>query len=144
MNCELCGANSELFRAVVEGAQIKVCTKCGKFGKVLGKAMQEQKPEKRQTEEKIFSMAPGYGALIRKGREKLGMKQDEFARKLAEKESIIHKIEVEAIEPGTELAKKLERILGIKLVEEKEEETKISKPKKDEITIGDFVKVTKR
>lgn len=150
MNCELCGAKGELFRAVVEGAQIKICEKCGRFGKVLGKVMPEQNPGKRQAEkqkekpEKTLAMVSGYGGLIRKRREQLGLTQDEFARKLAEKESIIHKIEVESIEPSIELAAKLEKVLGVKLAEEREEETKVAKPKKDELTIGDFVKVRKR
>ena len=153
MNCELCGKkqDADMFRAVVEGAELKVCANCGRFGKIIGKVKLQKKEETRKKEqetprkEKSFSMVPGYGALIKKKREQLGMSQEEFAKKLAEKESIIHKIEVQAMEPGVELAAKLEKLLVIKLIEETgEDATNIPKPKKDELTLGDFVKVRKR
>ena len=68
----------------------------------------------------------------------------EFAKKINEKESIIHKIEVGAFEPSLALAKKLEKELGVKLIGEHEEKHESFKRKKEEgFTLGDFIRVKK-
>ena len=87
----------------------------------------------------------GYGLMIKKTRERLGLKQEELAQKIAEKESIIHKLESGKIRPSMKLAKKLERFLEIKLVEMEEEEESPIVPKGTGggFTIGDMIKVKK-
>lgn len=149
MNCELCGASGDLFKALIENSQLNVCEKCSRFGKVIGRLATAEKKEERPAPipkpEKTFTITEGFGNSIRKKREHMGLSQKEFAKKISEKESIIHKIEVEAIEPNLELAKKLEKALGIQLLEEaNEEEAHFSKQKSQELTFGDLVKVKKR
>ena len=93
----------------------------------------------------IQIITPDYSELIKKKREKLGLKQEELAKKIAEKESIIHKIESGQFEPSVELARKLEKFLNIKLIEQ-HEEVKVSLGKKGEgaATLGDVVVIRKK
>ena len=74
----------------------------------------------------------------------IGLSQKDFASRINEKESMIHKIETGAFEPPLDLAKKLEKILGIKLVEEHlEKHEKFKRSKEGGFTLGDFIKVKK-
>ena len=84
-----------------------------------------------------------YPNLIKNKREKLGLKQEELAIKLAERESLIRKIERGEIKPSLKLARKLEDKLGIKLVLQKEVKTEFesSKEKPGSLTIGDMIKL---
>ena len=84
-----------------------------------------------------------YAKRIRQAREKLGLTQKDFAMKISEKESVLHKLETGAIEPSIETAKKLEKTLKIKLVEQREEENEVVQAGKKEaegFTIGDMLK----
>ncbi len=149
MNCELCGASGNLLKAIVENSELNVCEKCSGFGKVTGRTInpiqKAEYPKFAQKEEKSLLIVENFGQIIRKKRELLGLSQKDFAKKISEKESIIHKIEVQAIEPNMELTIKLEKLLGIKLIEEsQEEQLPLQKQKINELTFGDLVKVRKR
>lgn len=149
MNCELCGAEGELLRAIVEGTELNVCKRCGGYGKVIGRVRLPQKPaaaeQKKPDKEILEVIAADYADKIKTAREKRGMKQEEFAKALSEKESLIHSIETGKYRPGIDLARKLEKFLKITLVEQQEEtEGTAPKKKEGEFTIGDFVKVRKR
>lgn len=152
MNCDLCGKTEEsLFKAIIEGVELDVCSNCGKFGKILASAhrpsAKEQhrqfiKRHEEQKEEKIMLLIEDYSGVIKKRRESIGLTQKDFANMINEKESIIHKIETGSFEPQLALAKKLERVLGIKLVEEHQEKHESFKRKKEEgFTLGDFIKI---
>ncbi|MBU4492883.1 MAG: TIGR00270 family protein [Nanoarchaeota archaeon] len=151
MQCDLCGAKTEnLFRAIVEGTELNVCKDCAKYGKII-----EKKPikveEKRQftkpaepEKEIIQVIVPDFAQRIKKKRESLGLKQKEFAKKTSEKESLIHNIETGSFEPSISLARKLEKFLKIKLIEDYEEEHKKgSKTKTEGFTVGDLIKIKK-
>ncbi|MBW2979519.1 TIGR00270 family protein [Candidatus Woesearchaeota archaeon] len=132
MQCDLCGATKNLVRAKIEGTELIVCQECAKFGTILGpiktkqekvKKRKEKKSTTKQTikpstEEEILIINPNYPTIIKKAREKLGLKQSEFAKLIREKESVVHKLETGELEPSIKLAKKLEHILKIKLIEQ--------------------------
>ncbi len=145
-SCDMCGAEGKLVRASVEGTELNVCSSCAKFGKVMKKPVTflKNKNVVRETarEEKPEIIVPDYSSLIKKKREERGMKQEELARAIAEKESLIHKIEAGQTEPSISLARKLERFLKITLVKEFEgtDGTLPSKTKTQEFTIGDLVR----
>ncbi|MBT3464299.1 TIGR00270 family protein, partial [archaeon] len=82
-----------------------------------------------------------YASLIRTKREQMNLKQEEFAKMLTEKESIIHKIESGTYKPSISMAKKIERQLGLKLREEIEIEEIEIKKTKGSLTIGDMLKL---
>lgn len=151
-NCDLCGNETELYLTLIEGTELNVCKKCSKFGKVLKKIKTEHEIKKEIKEEKekiklpekeiIQIIVPNYHKLIKTAREKLGLKQEEFAKKINEKINLIHLIETGKFEPNIALARKLEKFLKIKLIEEHEEvRTRKTKTKTDKFTIGDFIKV---
>ena len=88
-----------------------------------------------------------YAQLIRSAREAKQMKQEDFAKFLNEKESILAKWESGSLKLRLDVARKLEKVLGVKLLEKDEsEEIKLDNKKKvaDGFTLGDFVKVRKR
>lgn len=156
INCDLCGKVDEMLsRALIEGVELTVCSACSKFGKVLAPVirynpkeqhkMLERKNNARENEEKVKLLVEGYAGIIKKKRESIGMTQKDFAARINEKESMIHKIETSSLEPDLNLAKKLERELGIKIIEEYEEKHEVLKGKKAEgFTLGDFIKVKEK
>jgi len=152
MNCEICGSEGVLFKTLIEGSELKVCRECSKYGKVISPV--ETETEKKQRKEYRVTTFPekelvqvivqDYPEKIRKKREELGLKQEEFAKKINEKESMIHKIETGQFEPGIMLARKIEKFLRISLVEQYEEEHKTpEKSKTTTFTIGDLIKIKK-
>ena len=156
MNCDLCGKTEEnLAKTLIEGVELEVCPACSKFGKVIipikryspkEQHMMVQRVQQNtvQKEENIELLVEDYAEIIKKRRESMGLTQKDFASRINEKESTIHHIETGALEPSMSLAKKLEKSLGIKLIEEHQEKHESFKNKKDEsFTLGDFIKVKK-
>ena len=152
MNCDMCGKETGLLKAIVEGTQLKVCPDCSKFGRVIGRIAEPiSEKKKKQVEEKeagpeiVEGIISDYPAKVKNARESAGLKQEELAKKLNEKESVIHKIETGHYEPNLALARKLEKFLKIALVEsyeiEKEEKAKTSS--EGPLTIGDLIKMKK-
>ncbi len=149
MGCDICGRNADLFRAIIEGSKLNVCEGCGKFGKILGRAGSNLRPvEKKKTvekrEETVESIVPDYNIKIKNAREKRKMTQEELAKAIAEKESVIHKIESKAIEPDLSIARKLERFFKVNLVIKGgdldiESKQKKQESKSDVLTIGDLL-----
>ena len=145
----MCGKDARLFLTIIENVEMKVCSECARFGKVL-KQEAEPLPEKKKqkilkkigaNEEIVEIIVPDYSKKIRRAREKLGLDQKEFAKRVALKESVIHKIETGHHKPSIETARKLEKVLNIVLVVEYEEEKKEYKPGEIKtFTIGDLIK----
>jgi putative transcription factor len=159
MACDMCGADTKLFKAIIEGVEMNVCRDCSRFGKVIGE-VKEEKEEKKPKKiikatgatadagpdvELLQVIVEDYAEKIKDAREKSGLKQKDFAKKINEKESLIHKIETGSFKPNISLARKIEKFLKIRLIEQHEEvHTKSAESKSDEFTIGDFVKIKKR
>ncbi len=148
----MCGSEKNLVRAAIEGSEMVVCRDCAKFGNILGPVkveVEEVKEKKDIVEEPVRDviniLVPDFGARIRKKREQIGMNQEDFARKISEKESVVHKMETGEFEPSIKTALKLEKILGIKFVEEYEEtHDKKQEAEAEDITIGDLIKIKKK
>lgn len=64
----------------------------------------------------------GYGKIIRNARDKSGLGIGVIAERINERESFIDAIENERLAPTLEIARKLQRELGIKLIEKVEKE----------------------
>ncbi|MBD3361495.1 TIGR00270 family protein [Candidatus Woesearchaeota archaeon] len=148
MNCEMCGKEGELFKTIIEGTELIVCSSCAKHGKVLKSLrpiIEKKKEEKKIIKEKkpeiTEKLISDYGRKIRKARVKKDMTQEKFARQLNIKESLLTKIENSSFKPSIPLARKLEKLLKIKLVEETaEEKIQITKGETEAVTIGDLIK----
>ncbi|GEM_PF-118247 len=164
MACDLCGKMVSLVQAIIEGTELSVCEACSKHGKIIRKQMYAQNvshqkttqqksmqghtatPVKTPVQETILDIVKEYGHIIKESREKRQLTQDDFARLLNEKVTLLQKIEAGLAKPTIALAKKLEHALAIKLIEEVKDETQYesSKGKKEAFTLGDFIKIKKR
>lgn len=150
--CDLCGKEMEkLLRVEIEGSELGVCAGCGKYGIVLKEVVKEKKeiilPEKKVAvvEEVEESIVPDFAEKIRRARERKGMKQEDFAGLLNEKESLLEKWEKGGLTPSLEAAKKLGRVLGINFIEKVEDKKiDLGKQVSGEITLADVIKVRKR
>ena len=129
---------------MIEGSIVNVCSNCSKFGKIAWEA--EKFKTKIKTKHDIKNedtelVVENYNEIIRREREKKGLKQDELARKLNEKESVIQRIENKQIAPSLNLAKKIEKFLGIKLIGGfTDTKMKLNHSETRGFTLGDVIK----
>ncbi len=146
-DCDMCGKEDEyLVPAEVEGTTLNVCKRCAGYGKVVPRRqMPPQRHVKKQTpkdtKEIVQLVREDYAKIIKDRREHMGLKQKELAVKLAERESLIQKIETGQIVPSLALAEKIEKQLAIELIEQKELESTGQKSKPGSLTIGDMLKL---
>lgn len=136
MNCDICGHKGDLVKANIEGVVMTVCGKCSSYGNVLKESNSIVVHKKSAAEESVVS---NVGNIVRVWRENNGLTQEELGLKVNEKESLIRKIENGFI-PSIELAKKLEKLIGIKLVEFEKFEAVKKMDNVSGFTIGDLLK----
>jgi putative transcription factor len=88
------------------------------------------------------TLAQDYHDRIRSARESTGMSQEDLAKKLNEKASLIRKLERGEVLPSDEVQSKLERELSISLTEESssDESEWESEAASEGYTLGDVVK----
>ncbi|MDS0257264.1 multiprotein bridging factor aMBF1 [Thermoplasmatales archaeon AK] len=142
--CEMCGKEvSKLTRVRVASAILNVCDSCQKFGTPVDiphqLAMQsphinqeivvklperkvivppaKPKPKKSEDIERL-QIDPDFAALVRNARARLSLTQDELAAKVLERKNVIASIERGDLLPEIKTARKLEKVLGIKLLTE--------------------------
>ncbi|MEM4259611.1 MAG: multiprotein bridging factor aMBF1 [Candidatus Woesearchaeota archaeon] len=151
MNCEMCGATNAGYIILVEGVRMTVCEECSKFGEIVKKPVVPKEKEKKESNiqralrpkptDLIEKLIPDYGNIIKKKREQLGLKQEDFAKMLNIKESVLHKIESERFKPDIEMAKHIEKRLKIKIVEIEKDDEKVEYGnfKNGTLTIGDVM-----
>lgn len=146
--CEVCGEREAKFSVIIEGATMNACAVCAKGAKILHKKPEEREEkgarivETGRVEEDIVE---GYGEIVKKARESLGLSRQELAKKLNESESYLEHIEKEKMRPTLKTAKKLEGALRVKLIEKTAEVIveKTEKKKREDLTLEDFVEEKK-
>ena len=135
-----------------------VCSRCAQFGSkewdpkkpqatpVRRRTRPQARPRRRSEIEvaEAFELVENYGTLIRKTRQRKGVSVEDFAKKLSEKESVIKKLEKEQLNPSMDLIRKVQRELGIKLIEESTTTaaagTFLTRPMGPR-TLGDLIKI---
>lgn len=146
--CEMCGRSGNLVTAEVEGVDLKVCPLCTKFGKVRRTVSWQHAPPKPIATRPEYKIVDDFVTLIKSSRNAKNMSQEDFAKLLQERESVLAKWESGALKPSLDTARKMERMLGLKLIViEASSPSVVPKApaqKKDEFTLGDFIKVRKR
>ena len=148
MDCEMCGKKvPHLEKVRIEGAVLSVCDACARMGtpaesirtrfstpsahtnlepiKIPQKriVVPPSRPSSRKRPRdniESLDVVPEYAELIRNARAKLSLTQDELAAKLLEKKNVISSIERGDLLPEIKTARKLERLLNIKLLESEE------------------------
>ncbi len=165
VECELCGRQivGRSYRITIEGAELTVCNSC--YLKMLSRKMggatyplkttpQIRKQAMVRPKSKILRRTPAfdmeyeivedYALKIKKARERLGWSLNILAQKVREKESVLRRIEQGKLTPPMDLAKKLEKILGIKLLEPTIEEYSLKRVGNKDLTLGDIVVIRKK
>ncbi|MHA1456147.1 MAG: multiprotein bridging factor aMBF1 [Promethearchaeota archaeon] len=118
-------------KVIIEGAKITVCQNCAQHGKKIEKKTPSTPQRKVEQFKKMsntksirsriepqreLEIVEDYTIKIRKVRQSLGLNQDQFAQKLNEKPSLLRRIETGKVKPSIKLAKKIEKVYGIKLI----------------------------
>ncbi len=159
MICELCGRDvPRLKRVVIEGVILNVCDECAKFGKeikgkdipkdvrylppeVVRERLERKRRKRKDYLEEEEVLVEDYPHVIREARERLGLTQEELAKRILEKRTVISKIERGEMRPDEKLIKKLEKALNIKLKEKISPIYKKDEGKKSTaLTLGDLIK----
>jgi putative transcription factor len=168
MQCEMCGEEirgpPKLVR--VEGAELSVCSRCGRFGTEVQQVRRTdlrappKGPVARPAPSPAVGTAPvrhkrdmfdfiegdivdDYAARIRHAREGKGLSQKDLAMQMKEKEHLIRKIENSDLIPEEGVRRKLEKALGIRLIDtpitgdEKKVQSKLTP------TLGDLTVIRK-
>ena len=123
MNCEICGKPifGKPITIEVDGAYLKVCEECAKYGKIVNErksgGIKESgfaKYSRNQVEDE-YELIDGYGRIIKEMREKMNLTQEQLGRKIGIKPSLLAKIEQEKIIPDYPTLRKIEYSLKVKL-----------------------------
>ena len=161
MECEVCGRSypPATFRYVsIEGAILRACSNCARKGtpakpppsairRIPGKA---SIPPRQVTRVPVFKprsveeveIVADYAERIREAREAQGWTQQFLAHKLNERESFIKNIESRHMAPPVAIAKRLEKLLDIQLLEKPSREEMENKVELgSDLTLGDIVDV---
>jgi putative transcription factor len=159
MQCELCGAKirgpSRTVR--IEGAELEVCAQCAKYGTEVQKprkaapgravsAPSARAPARKRRD--VFDFMEGeivenYGVKIRDARMERGWSQKDLAMEMKEKELLIKKIEKEDLIPEDDVRIKIEKTLGIRLIDTAEEEEESRRKSRIVPTMGDVISIKK-
>lgn len=83
-----------------------------------------------------------FSKLVLKHRMKSGLSQEELAKRVNEKLSVIQKIETGKMAPDSRLCRKLEHELRVKLLVPRKESTEVPKSAAPtEVTLGDIIRI---
>ncbi len=149
MTCEMCGSDIDTRECIVEGTILDLCSKCSSYGNIIKMEKPDlvpvNKPRKIVVEEPLQILVDNCGELIKKAREKKEMKQAELGMFTGEKESVINKYERGLLKPSLQTALKLQKKLGVVLIEDYETQNQVQFNINDkDITIGDLLKFKKK
>ncbi len=145
IECEMCGSFKGLKKARVEGTLLHVCERCAKFGSIVEESVALPARKSREHEIKENVIDPDFASLVRDARKSLGVSIEELAGRISVPASVMHRIE-KGMRPTDEVAKRLEKVLSIKLLGAEYVTEKKTSAKTPELTLGDIaeVKIKKR
>lgn len=138
--CELCGSKKAERKTKIDKVILNACDDCVKFGQEIPKVELIDSKKTPASMEMGEGVLPNFHVLIRNERSKMNMTQEDLAKKLNEKSSVIKRVE-DGWEPPMNVIKKFERLFGIKLTQELKEEKVGVKAGGSKLTIGDVVEI---
>ena len=166
--CEICGRECYSTREIaLEGAHLFACNRCAELGKPVHRSKkpgyQPSTPPKsrpvsipRPTSSTRLTSARSrpqrrelvpvedFTKQIRKAREQKGWSQKDVANQIHERTSLITKIESGKMAPTISLARKLERLFKLTLLEESESVDLSPVPSTSSATLGDVVQIKRK
>ena len=150
--CEICGRpiRGQGHRVLLDGAEVVLCDECfaklSKSGRVapvparkVSVARGGRQPARPRQEQ--MELVEDYPDIIRRAREAMGWTQAALAQKLRVSEDLVRKIEQGKVKPTIELARKMESLLKVKLLQPVELEEEELPPADEGLTLGDVVVV---
>jgi putative transcription factor len=159
LNCDICGREitTQAFKVKVEGAKLLVCGRCQRLGTPYTEEPSARPPavmrpfSPRIAPRKAPELPRGMAELeivedcadrVRRNRMKSGLSQEELAKRVKEKLSVIQKIETGKMSPDTKLCRALEHELKIKLLVPRKEVSDVPKTAPPgEVTLGDIIRI---
>ena len=148
--CEICGMPivGRPYYAEVDGVEMVLCASC--YMKLVrsGRAKPIRRRETprrvvarpRRSEIVEYEIVEDYYDRIRSARQARGLSTKELAMKLRISASLLRKIEQGKMKPSIDLARRMEKVLGVKLLVPTEEpEGPLAPPSGDYPTLGDVV-----
>ena len=168
MMCEVCGKviKGKPHKVLIDGAVMLVCSSCARFGKEVFEenkssskgpitsslsvvkpkvgVVKYKKKVERRSELSVEEVVEDFSDRIREALNKKGWKVSDLAKAIKEKESWLRKVEGGKVLPPIKVARKIEKVLGIKLLTKSiyvEEE--IPSKEEGEVTFGDVVEFKK-
>lgn len=131
--CEVCGTKivGEELQVEIDGATLVVCARCAKLGKPVKQLFSVsspshanpgrvyRKPEQIIADDSLI-VREDFPAVIRNTRTSMGLTQEQLGMKVNEKSSVIAKLETGRLKPSIQLARKLENLMKIHLLEREE------------------------
>lgn len=118
MECEICGVDGAGYIIMVEGAKLHVCSECSGSGKLLKTPQPERATGDLPRHKQEMEIVDGFGGMIAAARKRMGLPLEVLAERINEKHSFLERVEHEKTLPDERLARKLEKELGIKLLQE--------------------------
>ncbi len=144
-DCEICGRSGAGMEVIVEGSRLVVCGLCASLGQKL-----ERRPVAtpgavrkvvRLPEELNLELKDDLSGLVRKGREKLGLTQEQLDLKLRLPSNTVRRVE-SGWNPSLEVLKRLETVTRVSLVEGTGSTFELRKKlEKRMMTVGDIVEL---
>lgn len=137
-DCEMCGKkNQPLVKTKIENTTMYVCSICARYGTSISEhrssptnaSIRSNQFERKQTPEKM--VVSNASVLIKEARRNRQLNHKQFAQLLNEKESVLTKIESNQMPISIALAKKIEKTLHIRLLED-EVQINVDLPQHDE------------
>ena len=166
MECEICGKpvpENNPIRAKIEGSVMVVCKECSKLGKVQKappkpKFVKQNKKNNNKrpatTRNKPYSrndepseeLIEDFSFEVRKAREAKDWSREDLGKKINERVSVITRIETGKMTPDTKLTKKLEKTLGITLLEKVDniDLNQFINSSSGERTLGNIMKIKRK
>jgi len=168
MECESCGCSmqkEESSYVNIEGAKLNVCPRCRRLGKLISSnqnnfrssslyqqnsGYKQSSSSKSPSLKEEFELVENYGHKIKNARDSAGLTLNDLAKKIFEKESFLDRIEKQKTRPPQNVITKIEKELGIVLLEQVSSQTpneQIQFSKKQfssAITLGDILEIEKK
>lgn len=152
MHCEICGRPVEEPMAIeVDKAVLYVCRSCAaSYGRRQVPQRQPSRgpqprpqPRRPPAPRRELEVIEDFGEVVRRARENIGLSREVLAAMIGVKETVLRRIEAGQLTPDLELARKLERALGVKLLVEAPAEPSGGRSAGAEggLTLGDVAEV---
>ncbi len=156
MRCEICGKKlvEEPLKTKVDGSIMLTCKECSKFGKVQREVPKPKRPgasraraprRVQRPREPAEEVVENVKDIVRQAREKKGWSREELGEKIYEKSSVVSRIESGKMVPDLKLARKIEKLMNIVLIEKNEDLSAdgTGQSKIRGATIGDIARIKK-